>query len=78
MQTIDIHYAKEHLLKLVKAVKNGQEFMLQDAGKPVACLLPIKTDKIIRKAGAMRGKIIIRDDFDASLSLDDLIRGEKS
>lgn len=76
MLTIDIRYAKIQLEKLVDAVSNGQEFILEDAGKPVARLIPVEADRIIRRPGAMRGKIKISDDFDSHLSFNDFMRVE--
>lgn len=77
MPTIDIRHAKIHLSKLVDAASNGQEFILEDAGKPVARLIPFKAIKIIRKPGAIRGRIRISDDYDAPLSLKDFVRAGK-
>lgn len=76
MPTIDIRHARIQLSKIVDAVGNGQEFILEDAGKPVARLIPFKEEKIIREPGAMRGKIKISDDFDAPLSLNDFMSEE--
>lgn len=76
MPTIDIRHAKIQLEKLVDAVSNGQEFILADEGKPVARLIPVEADRIIRRPGAMRGKIKISDDFDAPVSFNDFMRVE--
>lgn len=75
MPTIDILQAKVQLSELVDAASHGQEFIIEDAGIPVARLIPFKAKTIIRKPGAMRGKMRISEDFDATLSLNDLMRG---
>lgn len=77
MPTIDIRHAKTQLSELIDAVENGQEFILEDAGKPVARLVPITANKIGRTPGTMRGKIKIHDDFDAPLNLDTFMHWKK-
>ncbi len=45
---------------------NGEEVIIARAGKPVASLVAIQS-KPVRRAGALKGKITIADDFDAPL-----------
>jgi prevent-host-death family protein len=71
MQTINIHEAKTNFSKLIDAVGRGEEIVIAKAGKPAARLVPIAEPKVIRKPGALKGKIRIADDFDAPLP-DDL------
>jgi len=71
MTIVNIHEAKTNFSKLVDAVGQGEEVVIAKAGKPAARLVPIQGQKIIRKPGALKGKIRIADDFDAPLP-DDL------
>jgi prevent-host-death family protein len=71
MQTVNIHEAKTQFSKLIDAVAQGREVMIAKAGKPAAMLVPVQTQKPVRKPGAMKGKIRIAADFDAPLP-DDL------
>jgi prevent-host-death family protein len=71
MQTVNIHEAKTNFSKLIDAVSGGEEIVIARAGKPAARLVPIQAQKIVRKPGALKGKIRIADDFDAPLP-DDL------
>jgi prevent-host-death family protein len=71
MTIVNIHEAKTNFSKLVDAVGQGEEIVIAKAGKPAARLVPIQGQKVIRKPGALKGKIHIADDFDAPLP-DDL------
>ncbi len=70
MQTINIHDAKTHFSKLIEAVAQGEQVIIARAGKPVARLSSISVKKIVRRAGALKGKISISDDFNAPLPND--------
>lgn len=72
MQTVNIHEAKTNFSKLIDAVGQGEEIVIAKAGKPAARLVPIQVQKVIRKPGALKGKIRIAEDFDAPLP-DDLL-----
>ncbi|OGT46750.1 MAG: antitoxin [Gammaproteobacteria bacterium RIFCSPHIGHO2_12_FULL_41_20] len=67
MHTVNIHYAKTHLSKLIDSVMHGEEIIIAKAGKPAAKLVPITLTKSKRKPGALKGKIKISADFDAPL-----------
>jgi len=71
MHTVNIHEAKTNFSKLIDAVGKGEEIVIAKAGKPAARLVPMRTQKVVRKPGALKGKIRIADDFDAPLP-DDL------
>ena len=67
MQTMNIHEAKTNFSKLIEAVIEGEEVVIARAGKPVAHLVAIKAKAPVRRAGALKGKIRMADDFDAPL-----------
>ncbi|MDP3842798.1 MAG: type II toxin-antitoxin system Phd/YefM family antitoxin [Oxalobacteraceae bacterium] len=67
MQTMNIHEAKTQFSKLIEAVMQGEEVIIARAGKPVASLVAIQSMKPVRRAGALKGKITIAEDFDAPL-----------
>lgn len=71
MRIVDIHEAKTEFSKLIEAVAHGEEIVIAKAGKPAAMLVPMPVHNPMRKPGAMKGKIKIAADFDASLP-DDL------
>jgi prevent-host-death family protein len=71
MQTVNIHEAKTQFSRLVDAAA-GEEIVIAKAGKPTARLVPIEKTKVTRRFGGLKGKVRIRDDFDAPLP-DDLI-----
>lgn len=67
MQIMNIHEAKTHFSKLIEIVGRGEEVIIARAGKPVASLVPIPSTTPVRRAGALKGKIKIADDFDEPL-----------
>jgi len=61
---VNIHQTKTNLSKLIKYILATQEeIIVGKMGKPVAKLVPFTQPKKI-KAGALRGKIIIKGNFD--------------
>jgi antitoxin (DNA-binding transcriptional repressor) of toxin-antitoxin stability system len=67
MRTVDIRDAEAQLSKLIEAVAQGEKFVIAIASIPAAMLLPIQDRKPVRKPGAMKGKIQIAADFDATV-----------
>jgi prevent-host-death family protein len=64
MHITNISEAKAQLSALIEKVLNGQEVIIGKAGKPVAKLIRYDRREKRRQPGALRGKIIIADDFD--------------
>ena len=64
MTTVNIHQAKTYLSSLIEKVLSGEKVIIAKAGKPVAEVKPFKQKKITRKAGFLKGKVRISDDFD--------------
>lgn len=56
--------AKAQLSALLERVLQGEEVVISRAGKPVATLVPYRTDQRPRRPGCLRGKIRIAPDFD--------------
>jgi len=56
--------AKSQLSALIARVMVGEEVIIKKAGKPVAVLRKIEPNIITRKAGALKGKIRMSEDFD--------------
>lgn len=69
MRTVNIHYAKAHLSRLVDAVVAGEEIIIAKAGTPVARLAPLElgTERGRRRLGGLIGRAVIPPDFDAPL-----------
>ena len=49
----------------IKDLEWGSALIIARAGRPVAKLVPYRADSAPRKPGYWRGKVEIRDDFDA-------------
>jgi prevent-host-death family protein len=65
MDTVNVHEAKTHLSRLLERVEAGEEIIVARNGKAVARLVPV--GHATRRAGAMKGRIRLRRDFDAPL-----------
>lgn len=70
MKTVNIHEAKTHLSRLLARAAEGEEVVIAKAGRPIAKLVGLARPVRRRKLGLARGKIVIRDDFDAPLPED--------
>jgi prevent-host-death family protein len=66
---INIHQAKTHLSRLVEDVASGNEILIAKGGRPMARLVPLRRDETPRRAGLLKGKLRIADEFDRALLL---------
>jgi prevent-host-death family protein len=64
---INIHQAKTHLSRLVEDVAGGAEVLIAKGGRPMARLVPLRRDETPRRAGLLKGKLRISDEFDRAL-----------
>lgn len=65
---INIHQAKTHLSRLVEDVAGGSEILIAKGGRPMARLVPLRRDETPRRAGLLKGKLRIADEFDQALA----------
>ena len=68
MTQVNIHKAKTQFSRLVELAAGGEEIIIARSGQPVARLVPYRAKGVVRKPGAMRGKIRIKKNFDAPLA----------
>ncbi|MGH7814572.1 MAG: type II toxin-antitoxin system Phd/YefM family antitoxin [Candidatus Binataceae bacterium] len=64
---VNVHEAKTNFSKLLRRVRGGEEIIIAYAGRPVARMAPLATQRPDRKPGSAKGLIRIADDFDAPL-----------
>ena len=66
MRTVNMHEAKTHLSRLVKAAADGEPFIIARAGKPVVKVVALETPEhgATRRIGFLAGRISVPDDFD--------------
>ena len=64
---VNIHHAKTHLSRLVEDVASGAEVLIAKGGRPMARLVPLRRDETPRRAGLLKGKLRIADEFDRAL-----------
>jgi prevent-host-death family protein len=66
-KTVNLHAAKTHLSRLVDEAVAGQDIIIAKAGKPMVRLVAVARKRRRTGFGADRGRIRVRDDFDAPL-----------
>lgn len=64
MEVTNISEAKAKLSALIERVVEGEEIIIGKAGRPVAKIVRYERSEEPRAPGALRGKIVIADDFD--------------
>jgi prevent-host-death family protein len=74
MEKVNIHDAKTRLSSLIERVEAGEEIVIARAGRPVARLAPLAPRRGRRKLGALDGRFLIPEDFNAPLP-DDVLKG---
>ncbi len=67
MTKVNIHQAKTQFSRLIELAASGEEVVIARSGKPVARLVSYIPKGAVRRPGSMRGKIRIKNDFDAPL-----------
>ncbi|MEE9394467.1 MAG: type II toxin-antitoxin system prevent-host-death family antitoxin [Planctomycetota bacterium] len=72
MKTVSTQVAKTRLSQLLQLVGEGEEFIITEAGKPVARLVGIRAEDLERKGSQWKGLVQIHDDFDGPLP-DDIV-----
>lgn len=63
---VGVHEAKTRLSELLRIVESGQEIEILRSGEPVALLVPVPRQQVVR-FGAARGEFTVPDDFDDPL-----------
>ena len=66
MRTVNMHEAKTHLSRLVKAAAEGEPFIIARAGKPVVKVTAVDAPDTGpgRRLGFLAGRISVPEDFD--------------
>ena len=63
MKPVKMHEAKTNFSKLIGLVEAGEEVIVQRGDIPVAKIVPYQAGTRARKAGALKGRIEIAEDF---------------
>ena len=66
MRTFNIHEAKTHLSRLVRAAADGEPFIIARAGKPLVKVISLDApgSEAGARTGFLAGGIAVPDDFD--------------
>jgi prevent-host-death family protein len=65
VKPVKIHEAKTNFSKLIDRVEAGEEIVVQRGEVPVAKIVPYDAAAHARRAGGLKGRIEIAEDFDA-------------
>ena len=65
---IDLYQAKTHLSELVERAVNGEDIVIAKSGRPRVRLVAVSLRSTPRRLGTLRGKIVLRPDFDEPLT----------
>jgi prevent-host-death family protein len=63
MKTLNIHYAKTHLSRILEEVMMGEEICIAKAGKPMVKVIPYIKSEVKRVPGLWKGKIKVGKAF---------------
>jgi prevent-host-death family protein len=66
VKSVSIHEAKAHFSRLVARAQAGEEIVVRRGATPVAKLVGYEEPVTPRTPGALKGKIRIAEDFDAT------------
>ena len=66
-KVVNVHEAKTHFSKLLARVRQGEEIVIGNAGRPVARLVPFTDRATRREPGSARGQFTMKGNFDAPL-----------
>ena len=66
MRTYNIHEAKTHLSRLIRAAAAGEPFIIARRGKPVVKVVAVDAlaQEAAGRTGFLTGRIAVPDDFD--------------
>jgi prevent-host-death family protein len=64
MDAVSIHDAKTHFSRLVARAEAGEEIVVRRGATPVAKIVAYRAPSTPRVPGALKGQIVIGDDFD--------------
>jgi prevent-host-death family protein len=64
MDAVSIHEAKTHFSRLVARAEAGEEIVVRRGPTPVVKIVAYRPPTTPRKPGALRGRIVIAEDFD--------------
>ena len=64
MDAVSIHEAKAHFSRLVARAEAGEEIVVRRGATPVAKMVAYHAPTTARRRGALKGQIVIAEDFD--------------
>jgi prevent-host-death family protein len=64
VDAIPIHEAKTNFSRLIARAEAGEEIVVRRGMKPVAKIVAYRAPTTPRTPGALKGKIVLADDFD--------------
>jgi prevent-host-death family protein len=73
MESVNIHYCKTNLSRILSRVELGEEIIISNRGVPIAKLVPYRTSSNrLSSLGQDKGLFVIPEDFNSPLP-DDIL-----
>lgn len=77
MKIVTIHAAKTNLSRLIEKACAGEEVVIARGNRPVVRLVPVAQRVPTRQFGALKGEVVVGDDFFRPLPRGELDAWEK-
>ena len=61
-EVVNTHEAKSRLSELIRAAEGGTDVIVARNGRPVARIVPWRSERPVREAGRLRGRLRYADD----------------
>ncbi|MGQ0650109.1 MAG: type II toxin-antitoxin system Phd/YefM family antitoxin [Gemmatimonadaceae bacterium] len=75
--TVTVHVAKTNLSKLIERACRGETVVIARGSEPVVQLVPVRQRTPKRAFGALKGRVVVPDEFFEPLSDAELKRWER-
>ena len=62
-RVVTVHEAKTNLSRLIRKASAGEEIIISRGSQPVARLVALREPKGQRRPGALRGQLVVGDEF---------------
>jgi prevent-host-death family protein len=72
MKVVNVHAAKTHLSRLIEEACAGEDVVIARGAKPVVRLVPVHKTEAKREFGALKGRLVVADEFFEPLPEDEL------
>jgi prevent-host-death family protein len=72
MKVVNVHAAKTNLSRLIEQACSGEDIVIARGSVPVVRLVPIHQAAVKRQFGALKGRLVVPDEFFEPLPADEI------